>query len=425
MRNRPRVKGGGQAWIEGEEPVAAAMRIVPALDGSYLAVQGPPGSGKTYLGAEAVVELVQQGRRVGVTANSHRVVGHLLDEVALRAAERGVPVKIGQKTARGGECASGAAAPFNDYRGLRAALSDGELDVVGGTVWLWSRPDFENSVDVLFVDEAGQLSLANAVAASPAAASLVLLGDPQQLDQPLAGAHPPGAEASSLGHVLAGESTMEAGRGLFLPRTRRLHPDLCRFTSEIFYEGRLASEPWLATLDLSGTGALTGTGVRFVAVAHGDNVNESPEEAEIVARLVSELAGGSTTWTDRDGVCRPVGLGDVLVVAPYNAQVAAIAESLAGIRVGTVDKFQGQEAPVSIYSMATSRPEDAPRGMEFLYSLNRLNVATSRARCLAAVVASPDLVRVRAHTPAQMRLANALCRFVEMAAEKGRVTGEQ
>jgi predicted RecB family nuclease len=416
MRRPPRFHDGEALPETPDDPVALAGRLVPALDRSYLAVQGPPGSGKTYLGAAAVVELVRRGRRVGVTANSHRVVGHLLDEVARLAGERGVAVRVGQKADMAGDCTSEAATPYKDYKRLLAAIADGELDVVGGTVWLWSRPEFEDALDVLVVDEAGQLSLANTVAASAAATNLLLLGDPQQLDQPLHGSHPPGAEASALGHVLDGESTIEAGHGLFLPRTRRLHPDVCRFTSEVFYEGRLASEPWLELLDLAGHGALTGTGLRFVGVDHDGNVNESVEEAATVAVLVRELVEGGATWTDRYGSKRPLRFDDVLVVAPYNAQVGAIARALPGVRVGTVDKFQGQEAPVSIYSMATSRPEDAPRGMEFLYSLNRLNVATSRARCLTGVVASPALAKVRARTPAQMRLANALCRFVEMAA---------
>jgi uncharacterized protein len=421
LRHPPRIAGGEPLCRPGETPIQAATRVAPALDSGCLAVQGPPGSGKTYLGAEVVVEMVRKGLRVGVTANSHRVIGHLLDWVARRGADRGVAVRIGQKTDRSGGCASDAAEPFDSYGKLLAALERGDANVVGGTAWLWSRPDFAGAVDVLVVDEAGQMSLANAVAVSAAARSLVLLGDPQQLDQPLQGTHPPGAEASALGHVLAGESTMAPDRGLFLARTRRLHPDLCRFTSEVFYKSRLASEEWLARQQLAGSGALSGTGVRFVPVAHEGNSNESSEEAAVVARLVRELVEGGASWTDAEGAVHRLGWDDVLVVAPYNAQVAEIARALPQARVGTVDKFQGQEAPVSIYSMATSTPELAPRGMEFLYSLNRLNVATSRARCLAALVASPDLVRVRARTPRQMHLANALCRFLELA---GAGTGE-
>jgi uncharacterized protein len=418
LRHAPRFTDGGELCGSGEDAVAAALRIAPLLDGTSLAVQGPPGSGKTYLGAAAVVELVRLGRKVGVTANSHKVIGHLLDEIREQADKRGVAVRMGQKPDMSGDCTSCGALPLKSNQAALAALADGEVDVVGGTAWLWSRPEFAGSVDVLVIDEAGQLALANAVAVSQAADSLILLGDPAQLDQPLQGTHPPGAEASALGHVLGTASTMPPDRGLFLERTRRLHPDLCRFTSETFYEGRLESMPGLALQDLEGWEPLTGTGVSYVPAFHEGNSSESPEEADVVANLVRRLTDGTCTWTDRQAIAHPLTLNDVLVVAPYNAQVAEIARRIPGARVGTVDKFQGQEAPVSIYSMTTSAPEDAPRGMEFLYSLNRLNVATSRARCLAAVVASPALVRVRARTPRQMQLANALCRFIEISSEQ-------
>jgi predicted RecB family nuclease len=417
MRQPPGDGAGESLCRDGETVSDSARRIAAGMDGRWLAVQGPPGAGKTHLGAEVVVELVRLGRKVGVTANSHRVIGNLLDSIAARAAEAGVEARIGQKADRSGDCTSDAAEPYTDYGVLLDAIASNEVDVVGGTGWLWSRPEFAGSMDALVIDEAGQLSLANAVAVSAAARNLILLGDPQQLDQPLKGTHPPGAEASALGHVLDGKSTMPPELGLFLEKTWRLHPDLCEFTSEAFYEGRLDSEPWLARQALAGSGKLDGTGVRFVPVAHEGNRNESAEEAAVVADLIRELLGGRGTWTDGTGLRRVLSLDDVLVVAPYNAQVGEIARALPGARAGTVDKFQGQEAPVSLYSMATSSPEEAPRGMEFLYSLNRLNVATSRARCLAVVVANPALIRVRARTPRQMKLANALCKFIEMANE--------
>jgi predicted RecB family nuclease len=418
MRRPPRLDGGEPLCRAGEEPLDAAVRVAPHLERSVLPVQGPPGSGKTYLGAEVVVELVRRGRRVGVTANSHRVIGHFLDKVHERAGAHGVDIRIAQKPDRTGDPTCASAEAFDDYAALLNALVDGDVDVVGGTAWLWSRPEFSRSVDVLVVDEAGQLSLANAASVSPAAESLVLLGDPQQLDQPLKGAHPPGAEVSVLGHVLAAHSTMPSHLGLFLERTRRLHPDLCRFTSEVFYEGRLSSLDGLERQRIQVSDAAhgaSGSGVRFVEVVHSGNRNSSPEEAATVAELVGLLTADDAGWTDERGASHRLRADDVLVVAPYNLQVEAIRGACGCARVGTVDKFQGQEAPVSIYSMATSSPEEAPRGMEFLYSLNRLNVATSRARCLSIVVASPALVRVRARNPRQMQLANALCRFLEMA----------
>ncbi len=204
--------------------------------------------------------------------------------------------------------------------------------------------------------------------------------------------------------------------GLFLEQTWRLHPDVTVFTSEAFYEGRLESRDDLVNQRLHGPEPMRGAGLRLVSADHVGADSTSSEEAHQVAALVRALVESGSTWTDRHGDQRPIRYEDVLIVAPYNAQVGAIAALLpANARVGTVDKFQGQEAPVSIYSMTSSSPEDAPRGMNFLYSSNRLNVATSRARCVAVVVAEPALLRVHARTPEQMRLANALCQFAEMA----------
>jgi uncharacterized protein len=272
-----------------------------------------------------------------------------------------------------------------------------------------------NSVDVMFVDEAGQMSLANVLALSPAATSIVLLGDPQQLDQPQKGLHPPGAEVSALGHLLNGRETIAPDQGIFLTETRRLHPDVCAFTSELFYEGRLTARPENAKQRLNVDEPLGGTGLRFVPVEHAGNQNESKEEVEKVVQFVDELLNNGATWTNKKGENKVLALQDILVVTPYNAQVSSLAEKLpANTRVGTVDKYQGQEAAVLFYSMATSTPEDAPRGMEFLYSLNRLNVAVSRARCVAVIVASPALFQVQCRTPRQIELANAFCRYLEM-----------
>jgi uncharacterized protein len=419
-RALPRTVGGtpGPVRREGEDALAAAVRTALALDRSTLAVQGPPGSGKTYTGAQIVLALVAAGKRVGVTANSHKVIGHFLDEVVKEARQCGRSVRIGQKEDAYGKVACASAKPYKHNHELIASIKAGALDVVGGTAWVWSRPEFADALDVLVVDEAGQIALANALAVSSAARSLVLLGDPQQLDQPLKGTHPPGAERSALAHLLGGAATMPADRGLFLDRTWRLHPDVCAFTSEVFYEDRLQPRAGLDRQALEGVAPLTGTGTRFVPVPHVGNRSQSIEEAGVVADLVRALVVGESYWTDRDGERRRVTLKDVLIVAPYNAQVAEIARLLPGAHVGTVDKFQGQEAAVSIYSMATSSPADAPRGMEFLYSLNRLNVATSRARCLTVLVASPELLRVHCRTPRQMRLVNALCRLVERAADR-------
>ena len=402
-----------------ETDLSAARRLVTQLDQTVLAIQGPPGSGKTYSGARMICTLLAGGKRVGITGTSHKVIGNLLRAVLAAAAIEEVDVRPVQHGSADQVLADERVVRAKNADDVRAQLDDGRANLAAGTSWLWASSKLIGGVDVLFVDEAGQISLANVLAMSQAADSIVLLGDPQQLDQPLKGSHPPGADRSALGHVLGVHATIPAERGLFLETTWRLHPALCEFTSEAFYDDRLESEPHLHIQRLQAADAgLDGVGPRLVAHPTSGADNESAEEAEVVARLARSLVDGGATWVDEHGVARPVGWDDVLIVAPYNAQVGAIKRRLPEeARVGTVDKFQGQEAPISLYSMTTSSPELAPRGMDFLYSRNRLNVATSRARCVAVVVASPDLLRVRARTPEQMRLANAFCRFAELASK--------
>jgi uncharacterized protein len=406
----------GSALIApGESALGAAQRLALRLDATTLAIQGPPGSGKTYTGARMVLALLRAGKRVGITANSHKVIGNLLRAV-IAAGEPG-DVRAIQHGPTDQVVDDPAVTQAKDASDVRARLDDGRANLAAGTSWLWVSSKVLGSVDVLFVDEAGQISLANVVAMARATDSLVLLGDPQQLDQPLRGSHPPGADLSALAHVLGNEATMPPSRGLFLETTWRLHPALCRFTSEVFYDDRLEAEPHLDIQRMQSTDpVLDGVGLRLVEVTTEGADNESSIEAEAVARIARSLVDGAATWIDQEGATRPLTWAEILIVAPYNAQVGAIKRLLpVEARVGTVDKFQGQEAPLSVYSLTTSSPELAPRGMDFLYSRHRLNVATSRARCVAVVVASPDLLRVRARTPEQMRLANALCRFVELA----------
>jgi uncharacterized protein len=367
-----------------------------------------------------IVSLVAAGKRVGVSANSHKVIGNLLAAVARAAADERTEVVIVQKITEDGQGtdAAGVTVTTNNEV-VRDGLANGAIDVVGGTSWLWASEKSQGLVDVLFVDEAGQVSLANVLAMAGACGSIVMLGDPQQLDQPLQGSHPTGADRSGLAHLLGSHATLPAELGLFLEHTYRLHPSIAEFTSDAFYEGRLASQDSLESQALVGPAPLRGSGVRYLEADHVGADSVSRAEALQVAAIVRALVESGSTWIDKDGIEAPIGWADVLVVAPYNAQVGQIASLLPPeARVGTVDKFQGQEAPVSVYSMTSSSPEVAPRGMSFLYSRNRLNVATSRAKAVAIVVAEPALLRVRARTPAQMRLANALCQFVEIATDQ-------
>jgi predicted RecB family nuclease len=419
LRRTPRAgQESGQALCgTGERELDAARRLGVALEGGILAIQGPPGSGKTFTGARMILSLVAAGRRVGITANSHKVIGNLIGAIRQAALDEGVTVRIAQRVSKPEQgCGLDGVEVTLKNEVVRDGLRDGTFDVVGGTSWLWASEKSDGLIDVLFVDEAGQVALANVLAMAGAADSIVLLGDPQQLDQPLQGSHPPGAERSALAHMLNGAATIPAHLGLFLEHTYRLHPDVAGFTSQAFYDGKLVSQPGLERQQIHGPRPMRGSGLRYMEADHIGADSLSRSEALQVAGLVRALVDSGSTWTDQEGREHGLTYRDILIVAPYNAQVGQIASLLPDeARVGTVDKFQGQEAPISIYSMTSSSPEDAPRGMSFLYSRNRLNVATSRARAVAIVVAEPALLRVRARTPEQMRLANALCQFVELA----------
>jgi uncharacterized protein len=375
------------------------------FDRSYLAIQGPPGSGKTTKGAELIVELVKNGKRVGITAHSHAVIGNLLEALG----KRGASVRALQKAEEHQRCWDGIVECTDSAKDIEERYE--EFAVIAGTAWLWARPGMAGSVDVLFVDEAGQKSLADVLAVSGATTQLVLLGDPQQLAQPSKGSHPEGAEVSALEHVLGDASTMPSDLGCFLEHTYRMHPRICEFISEVVYDGRLHPAPGEGLERQAVDGF---AGLRYVPVEHEGNRSWSIGEVEVVDEMVRGLIGKD--WTDRYGQTRPLTLDDILVVTPYNAQAAKLTEALPdGARIGTVDKFQGQEAPVVIYSMATSGADDVPRGMEFLYDLHRLNVAVSRAKGMSVVVASPQLPRVQCATSGQLKLANALCAFSEAA----------
>jgi predicted RecB family nuclease len=372
------------------------FELLNSLDRRHLVIQGPPGSGKTWISGRLIARLLAAGKTVGVASTSHRAIHKLLAEVEASTGDLGLAFR-GVKKASGGN-------PESDYEGEQVEnvyrnedCADAEL--LGGTAWLFSDPELDGRLDYLFVDEAGQVSLADACAMATCAGNVVLVGDPQQLGQVLQGTHPDGTESSVLEHLLAGQATIPPDRGLFLERTFRLHPDVCDYISEEFYEGRLRPGPV--------TSARTtplGTGLRYLPVEHDGCRQESAAEAEAVRAEIARL--------EEAGV-RPE---EIKVVAAFNAQVQRLRGVLpADVEVGTVDKFQGQEALVVFYSMASSSGEDIPRGLGFLLSRNRLNVAVSRAQALAYLVCSPRLLEVDCKTIDHMRLANALCRLAELA----------
>jgi uncharacterized protein len=383
----------------------------PHLDRSYVAIQGPPGTGKTYRGAHLVLGLIRAGKRVGITAMSHHAIDNLLEAVAGAAAEAGDAELL--RVVRRVSNVPAVGLPHVDYTKSNKTAASSKFNLVAGTTWLFSGKDMTDSpVDVLIIDEAGQLALADALAATRSAANLVLLGDPLQLPQVAQASHPGGAGSRVLEHVLGEHATIPPERGVFLSETRRMHPDVCAFISEEIYEGRLTSHESCVKQSTE-----YGTGLRWLRADHSGRVTESEEEAALVHDEVRRLIGSD--WTDQDGATRPLTVDDVLVVAPYNDQVAMVRARLdddpltRGVAVGTVDKFQGREAAVVFFTMTTSTAADISRSGEFLFSRNRFNVAVSRARCLAYLVCTEDLLNSRGRTLEEMRLLSTICAFVE------------
>lgn len=410
----PRLKSWSGDILKGEDTVAGTIAAVTRMDETVLPIQGPPGTGKTHVTARAILSLVQKGFRVGVASNSHEAIRNVLlgCEKALEEFGFAASPEILHKVGRGphGYSEGSFVIPVGSNE-------DGEEggDIVGGTAFFFTRKKNIQAFDWLFVDEAGQVSLANMIAMGRAARNIVLVGDPCQLPQVIQGSHPEPANLSCLEYVLGEHQTIPKDRGIFLPVSRRMHPDVCSFISEQFYESRLESHHDTALQEVAAP-PLPSAGAWWVPVEHEGNSQIAREEVAEIKQIISGLVSG--TWTGKDGHKRALKLADIIIVAPFSAHVNALREALPeGIRVGTVDKFQGQEAPVCIVSMTASSAEDAPRGMDFLYSLNRINVAVSRAKGLALVVGSERLREAKCETIEQMKQVNTLCALKEWSAE--------
>ncbi|QUQ67622.1 TM0106 family RecB-like putative nuclease [Kutzneria sp. CA-103260] len=408
-RTPPRLRGGRSLPSGDDDLVRTVIETVDLLDGSTLAVQGPPGAGKTYLAGKLIAHLVGSGRTVAVTSTSHKAV-----ENVLRAATSSAPTLPCAKRPKKAPEKDVPWEQPKDNPGLarwRAEHTDGHL--VGGTAWTFANAAIRaEPFDVLIIDEAGQFALADALAVSMCARNLVLLGDPQQLPQVVQGTHPAGAEASALGHLIGDNDVIPPSLGYFLDQSRRMHPAVCEPVSRLSYAGLLHAHPSAAERSIDGIDA----GLYLASVDHRGNTTRSVEEAAAVVDIVRSLHGRK--WTDGD--VRPLGDEDILVVAPYNLQARVVTRALevagfAGVRVGTVDRFQGQEAPVVITTMTSSSAVDLPRGLDFLLSRNRLNVALSRAQAVAVLVCSPKLVEADIRTVDQMRLVSGMIGLMNAA----------
>lgn len=417
LRNSPRLREGSVVIDLSVDLVAEAKRIALNLDNSYLPIQGPPGAGKSYTGSHIIAELVLHGFKVGVTANSHKVISGLMAKAAEVINERGITTTVLQKVSELSEPRTPRETTSNDS--IEALVNGSNSCLVGGTSWLFARETMTEKLDYLIIDEAGQLSLSNVVSVGASARNIIFLGDPQQLEQPIQASHPDGADKSALEYIIGEHDAIPEDRGLFLPTTFRCNTSIADYCSELFYEGRLKAEGHNGENGVKSDSAFNEKSLVLKSVVHAGNSNYSIEEIERIQEIIELLCDGKHTYSvyhhsRKEHRTEIVTLDDIMVIAPYNAQVQRLKSAIPNLNGGTVDKFQGREAPIVIYSMTTSSPEDAPRGMSFLYSPNRLNVAVSRAQCLFIMVANDKIFEPDCKSPAQIKLANAFCRFAEI-----------
>ena len=410
-REPPKIRGGAPLSKAGEDIEAAAIRCALNMRDSTLCLQGPPGTGKTTTAAGMILALVDAGKSVGITSNSHKAIENLL-RACVKAGGAGFSaLKVGDDPMA--DCRPQIV--HSDNTNAHGQFAGG---VVGGTAWLFSRPEWVGELDHLFVDEAGQVSLGNLVAMSRSADNIILLGDQMQLEQPIQGSHPGETGQSTLNYYLQDHATIPDDLGLFLPVTYRLPPGICQFISEMIYEGRLKPAPANANRRIISKGKPEGaitqeSGLAFLPVSHEGNVQASDEEADAIRTLISQLVK-RTKIDDAGKPAGPLRPQDIMVVAPYNMQVRRLREQLhADVPVASVDKFQGQEAEIVIFSMCSSFGEYGSRGLAFILDQNRLNVAISRARTLAVVVGDPRIATSGAGSIPEMRRLNLYCRLVQ------------
>jgi uncharacterized protein len=408
----------------GESNAEAASRIAAAMHGDCLVIQGPPGTGKTYTAGIVIASLLKKGAKIGIASNGHKAVMNLLTEVGKSHPLKGCKVGGDGKDELFAKNAS-----LVHVKNSSDAANEFTEGILAGTAWLFSRKEWEGVLDYLFIDEAGQVSLANALAMSRSAANIVLMGDQMQLEQPIQGSHPGDASLSVLQYYLKdtvnskGElpsfhAVVEPEQGLFLETTHRMHPDICSVVSDIVYDGRLhavsdCANQNIAIDNLVASCITAEHGIAFSHVQHDGNTQQSIEEVERIQQITTELLG--RTYTNKDGLQRPLSMADILYIAPYNAQVRLLREALGpDARVGSVDKFQGLEAPVCILSMCTSHGENGGRGLKFILDVNRLNVAVSRAQCLAVIVGDERICTSSVSSIAELTLVNAFCKLVRV-----------
>ena len=426
LRKSPRFIDGSKSTIikdnlSGNKLINEIIKVVDKLDNSYLCIQGPPGSGKTFTACHIIKNLISKGKRIGISSNSHKAIVNLMDgasDLILKDNINGNLIKVG------GDSEDQIFNKENVF--FRKNANDCNKDLTlspicfGGTAWFFCNDILiQNNIkkfDFLFIDEAGQVPIANLIGMSRIANNIILMGDHMQLGQPIQGSHPNNSGDSILEYLLQEKSTIPTNMGIFLPKTYRMHPDICDIISNLVYDTRLSSAEVTKRhiVNVSKKILPIKHGIYYIPVIHEGNSQGSEEEANVIAELAEKLINSPFWSKNNNDKKRLIDWHDMLFVAPYNYQVNLLKNKLnSNAKVGSVDKFQGQEAPIVFLSMCTSDASESPRGIEFLFSKNRLNVAISRAQSIVIVVGSPNLSKSSPKNLKQMELINFFTEIIK------------
>jgi len=408
LKQNPKIKGikEGDKIIKTHDFTSEIPKIISNLDNSYIYIQGPPGTGKTTQASNAIVELLKSNKKIGITANSHKVIHNLLDKI--ENISSGVPfrgLKMGRSTDEDTIYNSQHIKTSSNEKDFIDGLNSNNTLIYAGTKYHFSSSYYDSKLDYLFIDEAGQVSLADIIAIGSVAKNIVLIGDQLQLGQPIKGSHPGESGKSILDFLLEGKDTIPAHRGIFLNKTYRLNSKINEFISNNFYEDKLVTDVITDKRKISfdKKHIIKKEGVHHISMDHKDNIQKSIEEGQVIKKILNEMIGLKYFDGAKD---RKLTLEDFLIISPYNAQVNYLMSVLKNAKVGTIDKFQGQEAAVTIISMTSSDSDILPRNKEFFFNRNRLNVAISRAQCVSIILFNPELLKTSPRSVEQIKLLN-------------------
>jgi len=405
------IKSGSILIEENKDLITQSIEIVKNLNNSYLTIQGPPGTGKTYTSAKIIIELMKVGKKVGITSNSHEAIKTLLIAIEQQAVDQNYEF-IGMRKSKSSD--------KHEWKFIRNVTTGKPLNMdsyslFAGTSWFFVDPRMNKTLDYLFIDEAGQVALGTTIANATSADNLVLIGDQMQLSQPMRAKHEGYARKSSLDFILEDDDTISTDKGVFLNVTRRLNKKICNYISTSFYDSRLTSDPITETRSVNlKLDPIKDEGLFYVPIDHSGCSQRSDEEADLVEKVFNKIVNKQYK---SENITGKISAKDIMVVAPYNAQANNIRERLKkkfkdDVRVGTIDLFQGQEAKVVLISMTTSDVESLPRHKDFFFSRNRLNVAISRAECVAIIIFNQNLLLASASNIKEMKLINSFCKLL-------------